>query len=105
MACHSDDTLRIMHEGGGVSDEEKMILGGFRWNRNEVVVHSDEAVRTSLIFESASKLIDLSYLDPVDAEEQNCMVVLELFDEVHCGCQGAKKGEQRSGCLVSGHPP
>lgn len=49
MACHSDDSLRILNEGGGVSDEERRILGGFRWNRNEVVVHSDETVSNSLV--------------------------------------------------------
>lgn len=46
MACHSDDTLRIMSEGEGITEDEKRILGGFRWNKNEVVVHSDEAVST-----------------------------------------------------------
>lgn len=48
MACHSEDSLRILKEGGDVSEEEKRILGGFRWNRNEVVVHSDETVSTGL---------------------------------------------------------
>lgn len=50
MACHSDETLKILDEGGDVSAEEKRILGGFRWNRNEVVVHSDEAVSVGLAF-------------------------------------------------------
>lgn len=59
MACHSDDTLRILGEGGDVSDEERRILGGFRWNRNEVVVHSDEAVSVGSAFGSILKLMDV----------------------------------------------
>ena len=45
FACHSDDALKIMSAGGGVTREEERILGGFRWSRNEVIVHSDEIVR------------------------------------------------------------
>lgn len=58
MACHTDDTLRILNEGGGVSEEEKRILGGFRWSRNEVVVHSDENVSTDVALGPVLKLTD-----------------------------------------------
>ncbi|KAA1474687.1 FAD/NAD-binding domain-containing protein [Dentipellis sp. KUC8613] len=39
LACHSDQALRMLSEP---TEEEKRILGGFRWSQNEVVVHADE---------------------------------------------------------------
>jgi predicted NAD/FAD-binding protein len=44
MATHTDTTLSILKEGGGVSAQEAKILGSFEWNRNEAVVHSDAKV-------------------------------------------------------------
>ncbi|PVF94659.1 FAD/NAD(P)-binding domain-containing protein, partial [Serendipita vermifera] len=46
MACHSTTTLEILKRGdnssgGGVREEEKKILGGFKWTRNPTVLHSD----------------------------------------------------------------
>ncbi|KAJ3015441.1 hypothetical protein NUW54_g1049 [Trametes sanguinea] len=47
MACHTDTTVDILNAGGGMSAEETRILGKFKWNRNEAVLHRDERVRTS----------------------------------------------------------
>jgi predicted NAD/FAD-binding protein len=41
MACHADASLAILRAGGGVTDEEESILGGFQWNKNVAVIHSD----------------------------------------------------------------
>jgi predicted NAD/FAD-binding protein len=46
MATHTDVTLNILKAGGGVSADEERILGGFEWNKNEAVVHSDTSVCT-----------------------------------------------------------
>lgn len=45
MACHADASLAILKAGGGVTREEEEILGGFQWNKNAAVVHSDPKVR------------------------------------------------------------
>jgi len=42
FACHADDVLRILDAGSGATPEEREILGAFRWNRNDVWLHSDE---------------------------------------------------------------
>jgi len=44
FACHADDVLRILNAGSGATPEEREILGAFRWNRNDVWLHSDEKV-------------------------------------------------------------
>ena len=44
MACHADTTLAILRAGGGVTREEENILGGFQWNKNVAVIHSDTKV-------------------------------------------------------------
>jgi Flavin containing amine oxidoreductase len=49
MATHADTTLSILKAGGGVSIDEERILGGFEWNRNEAVVHSDTKVRKMML--------------------------------------------------------
>lgn len=41
MACHSDIALSILKEGGDIRPEEEKILGMFKWNKNESVLHSD----------------------------------------------------------------
>jgi predicted NAD/FAD-binding protein len=41
MACHADASLAILRAGGGVTREEESILGGFQWNKNVAVIHSD----------------------------------------------------------------
>ncbi|KAK0202214.1 FAD/NAD(P)-binding domain-containing protein [Desarmillaria ectypa] len=41
MACHSDVALSILKEGGNIRPEEEKILGMFKWNKNESVLHSD----------------------------------------------------------------
>ena len=41
VACHSDTALEILNAGEGVTEKEKKILGRFRWNRNEAILHSD----------------------------------------------------------------
>ena len=44
MACHADTSLAILRAGGGVTREEECILGGFQWNKNVAVIHSDPTV-------------------------------------------------------------
>ena len=44
MACHADASLAILRAGGGVTAEEERILGGFQWNKNVAVIHSDTKV-------------------------------------------------------------
>ena len=44
MACHADASLAILRAGGGVTKEEDNILGGFQWNKNTAVIHSDSKV-------------------------------------------------------------
>ncbi|KAI0076337.1 FAD/NAD(P)-binding domain-containing protein [Panus rudis PR-1116 ss-1] len=41
LACHSDTALSILKRGQGLTTEEERILGKFKWNRNEAVLHSD----------------------------------------------------------------
>ena len=43
MACHSDTTLDILRTGN-LTEEEERILGSFKWNRNEAVLHFDTKV-------------------------------------------------------------
>ncbi|KAI5123464.1 hypothetical protein M0805_008834 [Coniferiporia weirii] len=40
LACHSDTALEILR-AGDITSEEERILGKFRWNKNEAVLHSD----------------------------------------------------------------
>ncbi|KAI0754864.1 FAD/NAD(P)-binding domain-containing protein [Daedaleopsis nitida] len=42
MACHTDTTVDILKEGGGMTSEETRILDAFKWNKNEAVLHCDE---------------------------------------------------------------
>ena len=42
LACHSDTTVDILNAGGGMSAEEQHVLGAFKWNKNEAVLHCDE---------------------------------------------------------------
>ena len=44
MACHADASLAILKAGGEVTREEENILGGFQWNKNVAVIHSDTKV-------------------------------------------------------------
>lgn len=44
MACHADASLAILKAGGGVTKKEEEILGGFQWNKNVAVIHSDPKV-------------------------------------------------------------
>ncbi|KAH9980028.1 hypothetical protein BGW80DRAFT_1272690 [Lactifluus volemus] len=44
FACHSDDALRILEAGSAATPEEREALSAFRWNRNEVWLHSDESL-------------------------------------------------------------
>lgn len=44
MACHSDMSLKLLERGGHVTPEERNILGGVSWSKNQAVLHSDIAV-------------------------------------------------------------
>jgi predicted NAD/FAD-binding protein len=57
MACHADASLGILRAGGGITEEEERILGGFQWNRNVAVVHSDPKV--CIRTRASSRLPDL----------------------------------------------
>ncbi|CAL1712637.1 unnamed protein product [Somion occarium] len=42
LACHSNNTLELLRAGdGGATLEEERILGAFKWNKNEAILHSD----------------------------------------------------------------
>ncbi|KAK7677754.1 hypothetical protein QCA50_019306 [Cerrena zonata] len=42
LACHSDTALKLLRAGdSGTTVDEEQILGAFKWNRNEAVLHSD----------------------------------------------------------------
>ncbi|KAM5534988.1 hypothetical protein V8D89_011361 [Ganoderma adspersum] len=41
FACHSDTTVGILEAGDGMTSKEASILGAFKWNKNEAVLHSD----------------------------------------------------------------
>ncbi|KAG8752513.1 hypothetical protein FRC14_006981 [Serendipita sp. 396] len=43
LACHSDAAAKMLANGGMITEEEKEILGGVRWSKNEIVLHSDPA--------------------------------------------------------------
>lgn len=45
MACHSDAVLSILKAGGNIQPKEEEILGMFKWNKNDAVLHSDPKVR------------------------------------------------------------
>lgn len=44
LSTHSDTTLQMLRNGGGVSDFEQTVLGAGQWNSNEAVLHWDERV-------------------------------------------------------------
>lgn len=45
LACHSDTALGILRAGdSGATQDEERLLGAFKWNRNEAVLHSDTRV-------------------------------------------------------------
>jgi uncharacterized protein len=44
IATHSDATLKMLEAGGGASEAEREAFGGVKWNRNRMVLHSDERV-------------------------------------------------------------
>ena len=61
MACHADASLAILRAGGGVTREEESILGGFQWNKNVAVIHSDPKVNlVDLRFQGGAKSFHFS---------------------------------------------
>lgn len=44
FACHADQTLRILKDGKGITEEEKDVLGGFTFSANRALLHSDTDV-------------------------------------------------------------
>jgi hypothetical protein len=44
MATHSDTALSILKNGHGLTALEARLLGSFRWNYNDVALHSDISV-------------------------------------------------------------
>ncbi|KAG8831028.1 hypothetical protein FRC17_003850 [Serendipita sp. 399] len=43
LACHSDTAVKILTNGGKITEEEKEILQGVKWSKNEIVLHNDTA--------------------------------------------------------------
>lgn len=82
MACHADASLAILKAGGGVTRDEESILGGFQWNKNVAVIHSD--TKASLSARIRDRL-DLKCLRPAHAQEPRRVVELELHRTVVCG--------------------
>jgi hypothetical protein len=102
MACHADASLAILRAGGGVTNEEESILGGFQWNKNVAVIHSDPKV--SLF--SFLSLITMKNrpLHPAHAQEPKRVVKLELPRAIVCGRHGCAPRSLRLGLLVSSLP-
>ena len=74
MACHADTSLAILRAGGGVTREEESILGGFQWNENVAVIHSDPKVgMVSSVHRGWPNEIPAAH-----AQESKCVVELEL---------------------------
>ncbi|WVR06843.1 hypothetical protein IAU60_003879 [Kwoniella sp. DSM 27419] len=42
MATHSDTTLKLLRNGGGLTSDEEKVLAPWRWSKNEAVLHWDE---------------------------------------------------------------
>lgn len=50
LACHSDTALELLRAGdSGTTVNEEQILGAFKWNRNEAVLHSDIEVSLTCV--------------------------------------------------------
>lgn len=42
LATHSDTTLQMLRNGGGLSSMEERVLSPWQWGQNEAVLHWDE---------------------------------------------------------------
>ncbi|WVQ99628.1 hypothetical protein IAU59_006765 [Kwoniella sp. CBS 9459] len=42
LATHSDTTLKLLRNGGGLTKEEEKALGPWKWSKNEAILHWDE---------------------------------------------------------------
>lgn len=49
MATHSDTALSLMKGGYGLTALEAKLLSSFRWNYNDVILHSDIGVSADLL--------------------------------------------------------
>lgn len=49
FACHADTALAILEHGGGVTREEREVLGGFTFGENRAVLHADVEVRIAFV--------------------------------------------------------
>lgn len=83
MACHADETLKIL--GEGATEEEKEILGGFEFSSNRVVLHGDKQVRQhawlahfSPALDQLESLLIFLLIDSAHAYAASCLVCLEL---------------------------
>lgn len=47
LACHSRTASNILANGNSLTTEERVILKGFQWSQNEIVLHSDVKVGES----------------------------------------------------------
>lgn len=45
FACHADQTLKILESGEGITEQERLVLGGFEFGPNRALLHSDINVR------------------------------------------------------------
>ncbi|WWC69966.1 uncharacterized protein I206_103910 [Kwoniella pini CBS 10737] len=42
LATHSDTTLKLLRNGGGLTEDEEKALGPWKWSKNEAILHYDE---------------------------------------------------------------
>ena len=83
FACHSDTTVDILEAGDGLTSEEASILGAFKWNKNEAVLHSDVQVRRVQEYDTAVLTRNSRYgVFSAHAQGRIRLVKLELSERV-----------------------
>ena len=55
LACHSDVALSLLQKGGTILPREEELLGKFKWNKNEAVLHTDLRVRKACLYACDSR--------------------------------------------------
>ena len=92
--------MDILKAGDGVTSEEAHVLGSFKWNKNEAVLHSD--VQVNRIPEYDRALLIRMYL--AHAEGRVGLVKLELPERVRDRSLWKVSPKHQPSLLVRGKP-